>query len=324
VPFLNSESETNSEESDDSSSSSETSFPWKLNPNMNYGECYYTVPKKPISIFQEDYAYRKHHFYTSYRGDVVCDLVTIGDILEIFDRVARTTFDSITLNIRKTEKVIPADLLSNKKAEKLILEFERIDNSQQKLRKVSPDAFRATKSYTKHIELNSIDHSDLNLGWLSGFVQLSTLSFTWNLNLWNSFPTLPSLPSLTILDIYQCVVGIKDMEEFPSLGNGLKFFEFYPSVEEDEESLNRVLDWLLLSSAETLEFLKINSVANMTGIPSQISSFKALKFLSYNNEHKSTTILKKGALSFKVPVTNLRLFVNGVTIFEIEPGAFQG
>lgn len=308
----------------DDTSNPETLFPLNLNPNMNYGDCYYEVPKRPISIFKEDYAYRKHLYYNSYRGDVSCNLVPIGEILEIFDRVARTTFDTITLIIRKTEKVIPADLLSNKRAEKLVIDFERIDNSQQQLKKVSPDAFRATQNYTKHIELISIDHSQLDLGWLSGFVQLTTLSFTWNLNLYNSFPTLPPLPSLTILDFYQCRTGFKNIEEFPTLINGLQFFEFYPTSEEDEGSLNRVLDWLLLSSAETLEYLKINSVTNLTRIPPQISSFKALKFFNYNNDHAQPIIMKAGALTFSVPVTNLRLSANGVTIDELEPGAFQG
>ena len=65
--------------------------------------------------------------------------------------------------------------------------------------------------------------------------------------------------------------------------------------------------------------LKLNQIG-ITQIPPQIPSFTALKELTVTSNRISA--IKKGTLSFSVPVLELRLWDNKIT--SIEPGSFQG
>ncbi len=197
--------------------------------------------------------------------------------------------------------------------------------------KVDRDAFRFTKYLTTRVSLHVNDCSGLDLSFLSGFNQLNDLHFSDMDDIQACLPTLPPLPNLTRLQFKFVGTGQKGITTFPALTNGLKEFLLGEYIKEDKElgihvwdddDFSRVLEWLLISSHETLKYMLIDGyLGNLTQIPSQVSTFKALERLHVqNNVHIST--IKTGQLSFSIPVLELRMNDNGIAV--IEPGAFQG
>ncbi len=190
---------------------------------------------------------------------------------------------------------------------------------------IDPNAFRLTKSYTTEFLLNHIDCTLMDLNFLSGFDKLYKLVFT---NVWNiqfCLPSLPSLPRLSVLRLVYCS-GLNEFNTFPILLNGLKDFQLY-GFENDiteriftDKTVDRILDWVLLSSSDTLEELTIVNSTQLTQVPRQISSFKALKELWLHNNNISS--VKTNAFHFNVPVSSLNIKENGIK--EIEANAFQG
>jgi len=253
-------------------------------------------------------------------GNVECEKVPMKNIKEFFQRTHLVTdnqFRSIKLSLLNGDELIPANILGNKKTEKLVIEYN--DGSNHVI-KVDVNAFQSTKYYTNTLELKNIDSSQLDLGFLFGFNQLTVLRFHNFHHIQKSLPNLPLLPKLTSLELYN-VVGLNDANIiFPTLSTGgLETFKFIKSGMHSDASVSRMLDWILLSSAKTLETLIIDSIG-ITEIPSQIPSFTALEYLDLGNNSIST--IKNGALRFSVPVSRLWLAANKIK--SIEPGAFQG
>ena len=226
-----------------------------------------------------------------------------------------------------TETFLPQDLLGRKRTLELWIEFpDMIAVLNGSLRvQIDSKVFRSTKSYTKTLKLNSIDCFLLNFNFISDFDQLNELYLT---NIWNiqmCFPTLPSLPSLTTLVIGYSS-GLNELYSFPFLINGLKNFDllgfenYPPESSLTDETVGRVVDWLLISSENTLEEIRIVNMNRVTRVPRQISSFKALRKLWLHNNNIST--IKSGELYFTAPVSLLDIKQNGIK--EIEAAAFQG
>jgi len=80
------------------------------------------------------------------------------------------------------------------------------------------------------------------------------------------------------------------------------------------------MDWLLISSSNTLLEMELTGMKRMSKVPHQFKSFKYLRRLFVYNNLIST--LKTGDFSFSVPV--LKLTMGGNSMNSIEPGAFQG
>ncbi len=136
--------------------------------------------------------------------------------------------------------------------------------------------------------------------------------------------SLPALPLLSQLDLleFNIVTGHNySIITLPTLSNGgLKKFTLLFSGENiNDASVSRMLDWILISSAKTLEKFQIVNVG-ITEIPSQAPLFTALEYLVL--DQNSISSIKKWALSFSVPVKVLRLWENKIN--SIEPDAFQG
>lgn len=239
---------------------------------------------------------------------------------EVFHRTTSTKITTVTLNIRYPDDKIPADILSNKRTENLHLVSN--DEEEHIELQVDSNAFRSTKNFTKSFLIYNFDGKNLELDFLSGFNKLRNLTFDTITNIHDCFPKLPPLPNLKIL-VMQYVSGLVDIQTFPHLVHGLNSVALAPHKEEevwDNETVGSILEWLLISSAETLEYLSLEDNDYLTQVPTQISSFKALNYLRLvkNNIHT----IKTGALTFSSPVITLRLFFNSFKV--IQPGAFQG
>lgn len=117
--------------------------------------------------------------------------------------------------------------------------------------------------------------------------------------------------------------GLGEIANFPTLINGLKYIAFLPIDDYEtsaDETIDRLLKWVLISSSNTLQYITIEYFREMTKIPQQIPSFKALKYLQL--QHNGISVIRSGSLHFSVPVTFLSLQDNQIE--SIEPGAFKG
>ncbi len=282
---------------------------------------------KPTNPSKPDYKPCK----TSNRA-VGCYKVPLEEVKNIFRRATFPVLASIQLTLQPfllSETFIPEDIFGRKRASKIWIEYPPgsvIVNSSLSLQ-VHPGAFRSTKNYTKHFIINIIDCSQLALGFLSGFDKLIELVFGNINNIQHCLPTLPSLPRLTKLSFERCA-GMNELHSFPALTNGLKRIFFYndeisalqPDRVLNDETVDRIIDWLLLSSSNTLDDLGIEFMNHVTRVPKKITSFIQLKKIWLTNNNISS--IKSGAFSFPGPISFLSIIGNGIK--EIEPGAFQG
>jgi len=259
-------------------------------------------------------------------GNVVCNKVPLEEVQKAFRRTPFPRLLSVKLVLQPdvfSETIIPEDVFGTKRILDISIEYELSSCCYIKLQ-VDADAFRSTKSYTNQLKLYAFDCILLDLGFLSGFDKMTELKFGVIDNIQHCFPSLPPLPNLNFLEM-TWVKGMNHLNSFPTLTNGLKVFRLFGDVYNsdkayNDETVDRIMDWLLLSSSETLEEIKIADMNQLTQVSLKISSFKALRKLwLYDN---SISTIKSGAFSFSVPVSELTIRGNGIR--EIEPGAFQG
>jgi len=166
--------------------------------------------------------------------------------------------DSTELTLFLGDEWIPADILGEIETEKLVIEY-RGEDTYLPVLKVNINAFQSTQHSTKTLKLINFNISQLNMGFLSGFNQLTDLEFHMVDQIQLSLPTLPLLPKLTSL-VFSHAYGFNDsIITFPPLStSGLKRFELY-SGDHNDASVSHVLNWILLSSAKTLKSLLITT-----------------------------------------------------------------
>jgi len=262
---------------------------------------------------------------------IICEEVPIEQIKNVFHRTAFPTLTSVDLTIQPyklSETLIPENILGNKRVSSITIGYSSGHSVNSSLSlQVHPEAFQSTKTFTKSFTVTSIDCSLLDFTFLSGFDQLTDLSFWGVWKIQRCLSSLPSLKSLTTLSFGDSN-GLSELyrSDLPTLTNGLKSITFngeqydFPDYALTTKSLDRVLDWLLISSSGTLESMTITKMTKLTQVPVQIPSFKALRKLWLYATNIST--IKTGALAFPGPLYSLYLANNNIQ--EIEPGAFQG
>jgi len=258
-------------------------------------------------------------------GNVVCDKVPLEEVQKAFKRTLFPMLLLVKLILQPgiiSETVIPGDVFGTKRILQIMIEYPLDSCCDNKLQ-VDANTFLSTKSYTNNFTIGIIDCTLLDLGFLSGFEKLIHLNLWSIYKIHHCFPKLPPLPRLTSLHFEFCS-GMNELNIFPTLTNGLQVVKFFGSEDKDktynDATVDRLIDWLLISSATTLEEMVIAKMNQVTRVPHQIKSLKALKTL-WLHENK-ISIIKSGAFSFSVPVSVLGIIDNGIK--EIEPGAFQG
>lgn len=211
---------------------------------------------------------------------------------------------------------IPANVLGNNKrvTHKMSISCPTRDYKLH----VHPEAFDYAAVLTKEFAIGYCDLSSLTWTFLAGFERLDTLWILSSNNVhriqWTTLPVLPFLSALKIRDSQ----GLNEWISFPHLANGLK--EVYlGSNGLDDRGINRILNWLLKSSEETVKSLSLDG-NGLTSLPAQIPFFARLEDLdvSYNK----ISFIPTGSLNFSVAVSRLDLSLCPIT--RIEPGAFQG
>lgn len=258
----------------------------------------------------------------SYR-DVVCDDTSIEEIEQFFRFTHLPGLMSIKLvlqSFKSSETFIPADVLRNKRTKSISITCP-VRSFRYSSLQVDRNAFRSNRNYTEHVELDGMECAMLDLSFLTGFNQLTHLSFFDIPNIELCLPSLPFLPSLLKLSIGNCI-GMSELNSYPYMTNGLKEVKFIGSFYDHQidESVDRLMDFLLFFSANTLEEMTMSDIVRMTEVPKKISSFKALRELTLDDDSIST--IKSGAFSFSTAVSLLK--IQGNIIKNIEPCAFQG
>ena len=262
-------------------------------------------------------------------GEVVCDQVSFEEVQKALMRnTLSNRLASIKLILQPgifTETIIPQDVFGEKQILRIGIEFplEVVENSSLILQ-VDADAFRSTKGYTEIFRIGGVDCTQLDLSFLSGFDKLTEFTFSNIYNIQHCLPSLPPLPKLTSLSFKYCT-GMNELINYPNLTNGLKDVTFFADVVNihetyNDETVDRIMNWLLLSSATTLKNILIRGMNQVTRVPKKISSFTALSAISMY--HNNISIIEYGAFSFSVPVSILNLEGNGIN--NIEPYAFKG
>ncbi len=279
----------------------------------------------PTSSYSSAFDYRPCN---NSNGNVVCNLVLLEEVEKVFRQTASPRLASTKLTLQPyifSETHIPEDVFGTKQILHIWIKFPlEVDENSSLILQLDANAFRSTKNYTKIFTIDSIDCTLMDLGFLSGFDKLIELQFSNIYNIQQCLPSLPPLPKLTYLNFDYCT-GVNELIHYPTLKNGLKDVRFFADVNNIHETYNdatvdRIMDWLLISSATTLKEMTIRGMNQVTQVPLKIPSFTALRTLSLY--HNNISIIKSGSFSFSVPVSILDL--DGNEIKEIEAGAFKG
>ncbi len=235
---------------------------------------------------------------------MVCDRVPLKEIQTIFRRTSFSRLDSVELILQPfifNESLIPEDVFGVKRIRHIRIDYPYVATVNRLLTwEVDPNAFRSTKSYTTSFTIIYIDCTLFDLDFLSGFEILFTLVLLNIVNIQNCLPKLPPLPRLIELDISYCS-GIDKLNTFPNLINGLKQFKFFGELDKidtiyNDATVDRIVDWLLLSSANTLEEIIIADMNQVTRVPPKIASFKALRKLGLYSNNISAKEYVNGGL----------------------------
>ena len=191
-----------------------------------------------------------------------CNQFSLEEVRRAFNQTSYPTLKGVQLTLESdiiNETFIPEDVFGSIGILHLKIGYpiksysEDLSPSLQ----VDANAFRLTKNYTNEFSIYYVDCTLLDLGFLSEFNNLTKLDFSHIDNIQHCLPSLPPLPKLTSLDFSFCT-GMNHPNMFPTLTNGLKKFFFFGDVDNidtmyNDETVDRIVDWLLLSSSNTLK-----------------------------------------------------------------------
>ena len=118
--------------------------------------------------------------YSRQSNEVNCEEVSNENIKEFFQRtdliINEKLLHAVNIDLLSEDEIVPADILDNKKTENLVIRYDYTRHPNALL-KVDVNAFQSTKNYTKTLILTNFNSSQLYLGFLSGFNQLTNLTF---------------------------------------------------------------------------------------------------------------------------------------------------
>ena len=257
---------------------------------------------------------------TEFGREVSCIDVTVEEIRGVFFRTVALVVYSVTLSASDPVSVVlPYDLLSDKRAEKIFLNCPLRTGDPKVLLTIDPQTFQYSRVNTTQFEINNCDLANQpDMLFLSGFSILNSLRIGNSSNV-EAFATLPStnFPALKELAIYDST-GLGTIV-FPDLtparlerlylaGNGLT----------DTEVNGVLVSVGSSSSVSSLKELYLGRNA-LTKVP-RIASFSQLG--TYYLNGSTIAFMSLSSLIFGTPVVYVGLKSVGLT--AIEGGAFQG
>lgn len=254
---------------------------------------------------------------------IKCVDVDLPDVKMSFEKHNESDIANFLLHFPQSTDII-SDLIGSQHriTETIDLACSKIGYYSQRQLTIHPDAFRSSRNYTKYFKISYCNLSRLDFSFLAGFQHLKSLNIRSSVNVHKAhWDTMPQLPSLSQLTIQLC--RIFEWKIFPNLVTGLHYVNMISSDLSDE-TMDRVLDWLLRTSYGTLKDLHIIKNA-MTLFPAKLSSFRELEQISLTNQvdySSGMPLISKG--SFVSRSSPLTIDLRDCGIQNIEPGAFSG
>ena len=193
---------------------------------------------------------------------------------------------------------------------------------------IDPNAFNSSANYfKKQLTIWNCDLSHLNFSFLIGFAKLSHIHIINPTSIemanWEYLPPLPSLIELEIRDDNGVIQNDWNgwTLKLPPLTKGLETFICYGGV--DDEAADRLVQWLLNSSATTLQLLDMFQT-KLTRIPPEISNFENLiQKLRITCKDSEIKVLMENSINFvNAPPSEIQISYCGTG--ELMPGAIQG
>ena len=258
---------------------------------------------------------------TCSNGQIVyCKEKPLADVRIAFQRTSRTATNLTEVHLEPywTDEVIPENLLGG--SNRRIGYIELVCSRPNQALKVHPNAFRYIRNGTTRMAIQGCNTSRMDFAFLSGFNRLTQLWIYESSGLESSLATLPeNLSSLSELYVYECK-GLNEWTKFPDLVKGLTTLKLHNNGLNDE-AMDRILDWALDTSGETLQKLHIDRNA-ITRVPHQITWFSRLDHLDMRDQDSGIPSIPSGFLSFSSPIRFLSMASSKIS--NIAPGAFDG
>jgi len=147
-------------------------------------------------LASEDFSPCNHSYNT-----VLCDHISLREVESVFNQTYSPTLESVKLTLKPyifSETFVPEEIFGTKKIQGISIGYSYgVFINRSLSLQVDVDAFRSTKNFTIYYA----DCSVLNLGFLSGFDELTSLKFS-NMN--NIGHCCEILQSCCIFFNFQC------------------------------------------------------------------------------------------------------------------------
>ena len=189
---------------------------------------------------------------------------------------------------------------------------------------IHPNAFHSSSNFLLELNIRNCDLGRLDLSFLFGFENLVTMNFTYPSSIekanWNFLPSLPVLTNFEI-EIHRELQNDWNewVQKLQPLTNGLEKFICNCGV--DDKTADRLVQWLVNSSAATLNNLELRET-KLTRVPQGISNFQNLMILKITCNDSEIKVLKEN--SIKLNVLPSEIEISNCGIGELHPGAIQG
>ena len=167
----------------------------------------------------------------------------------------------------------------------------------------------------------------LDFSFLAGFQQLQELAIAYSINIgkagWARLPPLKSLQRLHIEDREMPTNSSNNgfADNLPPLSRGFSEVRLIGIGFSGDEMADRIIQWILNSSADTLKILGISYWGNLTRLPRQLYFFKNLNYLWLICQNFEIKIIEEQSLSLSA---RSYFAIHDCGVREIKPGAFQG
>ena len=206
---------------------------------------------------------------------------------------------------------------------------------------IDPNAFKPSGEQTFSLSIKECDLEYLDLTFLIAFETLGEIKIIRPSNLGNAkWDRLPPINDFGIIYIddededYQSRLNyIPWVDNLPvlNIGTGLREAQFIGSSFSGDDVADRLVDWLLNSSIESLKINEMKHWKSLNRIPHNLSSFKALERLNIfcqGGNSSMKNVLDNGSIKMyghrQYWQKTVGLAIENCKIQEIKSGAIQG
>lgn len=278
---------------------------------------------KGILPCPEDYSPCVCGDYPTFGLYVICELVSIENIVSVFNRT--TDNDIFWLQLRPLPSLdargvsLPADLLSGKRARAIDLYCPSVVSGDLYQLTIDPLALTSSRDLMEYFYVLGCDLSQqTEFSFLTGFNKLYNLYLYGSTNV-QGIQNLPALPNLDTLSINQCT-GLSLIADFPGQEvPGLQQVYLTDNNLDDQTTEKILTSIVSTASVDTLKTLSL-AYNRLTQIPPQTLSFTQLNDLSLAGN--DIPFITSTSLDLQAPRID-RLALTNVSLVDIEPGALR-